>query len=40
VYLAFGIKYTDSRTVKIIHAVLIAFASVMIAVNMFFLLRG
>ncbi len=38
VYLAFGIKYTDSRAVKIIHAVLIAFAAVMIAVNLF--LRG
>jgi uncharacterized membrane protein (UPF0136 family) len=40
VYLAFGIKFTGSRSVKIIHAVLIAFAAVMIAVNLFFLLRG
>ena len=40
VYLAFCIKHTESKGIKIVYGLFIGIASVMICLNLYFLLRG
>ena len=40
IYLALGVKLSDSRAVKLTNAALIAFAAVMIVVNAVFLVKA
>ena len=40
VYLAFGVKFTDSRAVKLTNAALMAVAATMIVVNAAFSVKG
>ena len=40
VYLALGVKLSESRAVKLTNAALIAFAAAMIVVNVGFLVKG
>ena len=39
-YLAFCIKHTESKGIKIVYGLFIGIASVMICLNLYFLLRG
>lgn len=40
VYLAFCIKRTESKGVRIVYSLFIGIASIMICLNLYFLLRG
>lgn len=39
-YLVFGIKRTESKGVRIVYSLFIGIASVMICLNLYFLLKG